>query len=104
MSLPFAITSTTRDFDAPDGYVYRAITALDFHQGWYTTLSRTTREANGYPNWSNHGITQSLTVTGEWSPKCAARPVLKFMNFDEAEYHLAGLLSRADSGNVRAAE
>jgi hypothetical protein len=95
MSLPFAITSTTRDFDAPDGYVYRAITALDFHQGWYTRLMRTTRADNGYPMWSHGFRTESRTEIGEWSPNAAARPIMKFPTFEAAETWLTEYLSEA---------
>jgi hypothetical protein len=97
MTLPFAITSTTRDFDGPDGYTYRAITTLDFHQGWFTRLMRTKRADNGYPMWGHGVITQSLTELGDWSPNSAARPIYKFETFEEAERALEGLFERANN-------
>jgi hypothetical protein len=93
MTLRFSITSTTRDVDGPDGYVYRTITTLDFHQGWFTRLMRTTRADNGYPMWS-HGIrTESLTELGDWSPNCAARPIMKFPTFEAAADWLAAFFA-----------
>jgi hypothetical protein len=85
IKLPFMTTSMVREFDGTDGYVYRAITTLDFHEGWYTVLRRTKRLANGYPQWSHGSITQALVVTGEWSSQSGARPLWKFATFEAAE-------------------
>jgi hypothetical protein len=86
MKLPFMTTSMVREFEGTDGYVYRAITTLDFHQGWCTVLRRTKRlEASGYPMWSHGVVTQALTELGDWSPQSAARPVWKFLTFEDAE-------------------
>jgi hypothetical protein len=82
--LNFLTTSITRDFDAPDGYRYRTITTLDFHQGWYTRLMRTKLHDNGFPMWGHAVVTESLTELGCWSPNCAARPIRKFETVDIA--------------------
>lgn len=85
MSLPFCTTSMTREIDGGDGYLYRTVTALDFHQGWITRLTRTKRSSNGYPMWSHGSLTQSLIENETWSPQCAARPIRKFESFEQAE-------------------
>lgn len=84
MSLTFRNVSKTMEVDGPDGWLYRTVTTLDFHQGWFTRLLRTTRADNGYPRWT-HGVhTQSLTTLGDWAPQCVARPIMKFPTFEAA--------------------
>lgn len=97
MSLPFSITSTTRELDRA-GYVYRAITTLDFHQGWFTRLMRTTRADNGYPKWTHGVCTQSLTDLEEWHSNCEARPIKKFETLELAEEWLEDYLRRTTTG------
>lgn len=101
-AMMFSTTSITRECDGPDGYLYRIETTLDFHQGWYTRLSRTKRQESGWPMWSHALITETVRATGRFTPNCTAQPIMKFETADIAKEWLEEFLN-GGANNAKAA-